>query len=243
MNKRKAQTIDNAVAKLKKTDAKRRANIPEHLRLTPEILAESSENQEKWAEAANSPFAGLSPIMADYARSGRLIEEWNQSRNQVRARMIMASKEESDALNNAFNNSSRNLAEAYAMAGLFAEAARVSPDAAQTAEYLAISQAVERDDDDSCTEECQPVYDANPTTLGHHESEVRHVWSIKHKSVMTLFRCNVCGGLNVKPAPAAVMAAKQRRARALEITRGMNPTQARAALTKADLTSATAFRR
>jgi hypothetical protein len=243
VNKRKAQKIDNAVAKLQKTDAARRANIPKHLRLTPEILAESTDNQQAWAEAANSPFAGLSPAMADYARSGRLIEEWSQSRNQVMGKMIMASKEESEALNNAYNNSSRNLAEAYAMAGLFAEAAGVHPDEATRAEYLAIAEAVARDDDDSCTEKCQPIYDLNPTTLGHHESEVRHVWSVKHKSIMTLFRCNVCGGLNVKPAPAAVTAAKQRRAQALEITKGMSPAQARAALTKAELTSATAFRR
>ena len=101
------------------------------------------------------------------------------------------------------NAAKGQLAEAWAMKGMYREAAELHPSQLHAERLLAIAEAIEQDDDETCA--CQPEKVMNPstqrTTVLHNENVDEIVYSSKHGRLMPLIRCR-CGLLNVKHAPA-----------------------------------------
>lgn len=208
-----------------------------HLKLTTERLAESAKNQAEWN---NSPHITVSPQMAHVQRARREAIEWLQAGRAVELELHRpnTTKAERKNLNVRFNHLMTLLAEALATCGNYAEALMVLPKhrVDLRREMEAVYKAIERPDDERCDEECEKAFTANPTVVTR-ERVHKYVFSVRHGAIIPVIACTSCGALNARPADGALAKQMEARARAVELTKGESPKEAKRILTEARLTS------
>lgn len=204
-----------------------------HRDLTPAKLAESAEDQEKWAAKAESPFIQESPQLAAFVRARRQIPEWQQSVDVIKADLRKRSikPDERAFLKERLIHFETVLAETLAMAGEYAEAAKVTPVKELREEYKRIVEAIKRPDDEQC--KCDQ---SNPNILTK-EGIVKWVWSKKHRQMMPLIACHHCGEWNVKPETPEISRLRGLRRQAEKMTEGQAPGRARETLERAKHTT------
>ena len=119
--------------------------------------------------------------------------------------------------------------EQLALLGRFDLAAQETPDPRLRDHYLAILDAVWRDDEgDGSWCECGDVHGsgehANLTVSQQYIAE--EVFSLKHGKVMPLLRCGGCGTLNVAALPDHVRELRSHRVKALQTAGHLSPDDA-----------------
>ena len=108
----------------------------------------------------------------------------------------------------------QRISEACAMQGKFEEAARVSPDAGMRAHYAGIAAAVKRGDAEAC--DCPALDKDNLPTAFVSE----RVYSEKHKRIMPLVKCSICGFQNVRTMPDELARMERERKKAHDEAKG-----------------------
>lgn len=153
-----------------------------------ELLALADLNQAKWRAAVQVPFANLTAKERERGRAAILIKEAEHS-----------------GLPESFGERSE-LAEAYAICGLFQKAAVVAPDVLQSKEFSMIHEAIFRDDSETCGCSLE------------HRFALRDVFSILTNDERTAVKCNKCGFLNVIPLPDDLHRQREARKLARQLT-------------------------
>lgn len=172
--------------------------LPEKWRVTPDLSSErekelldlADQTQAKWRAAVQVPYANLTATMRQRGRAAILIKE-----------------AEHLGLPESFGERSE-LAEAYAICGLFQKAADAAPDALQREEFRLIHEAIFcRDDAETCG--CSP----------EHRFALKDVFSILTNDERAAVKCNKCGFLNVIPLPDDLHRQREARKLARQLTR------------------------
>lgn len=204
--------------------------LPANLRLTDLNLAAVKAQERIWATTAASPYANTSSVEFERARSVRIAEELRATLADISRRIglaITTGEGNLDSLRADQLELKHQLAERYAVFGRYDLAAEVEPQTAYRDQYIAILEAVWRDDDVWC--ECEP-HRAQGTSSAQFTNKVavQDVWSIKHGVVMTLLRCNAkgCGFLNVGHLPSDLAAQRAHRATAQQVAGNLSPDEA-----------------
>lgn len=192
------------------TDDDKPWQLPEKFHIAPEakdrdakqleLLAAADEQQKEWREKFASPGV-LSPIDKQRGRALIIIDEYNARDCSLKGYVDVQLRE---------------LAEAFALVGRFDKAAEIHPDAYAVTDYFAISEALERDDNDDC---------------GHgtgRQSVKLDVFSISHVGVVSLVKCSQCEHVNGKPTPAHVDEARAVRSNIRSQLTGLHPLEAKA---------------
>jgi hypothetical protein len=238
------KSVDEKAVGHEKTPEERLANLPAHLRLTPEQLARAAADNARALAEANHPFALASPHERARARGVREAEEWGAALAQIEVALANALKSGTDdevlAAMNARRNALDHLSEAYAAQGRFDLAAAHAPDDARRKELEKLWHAVMRPDDEVCGEECRKKFDDDPTLLTK-ERVVHEVWSVKHNRVMPVVACH-CGEWNARALPAEIGRQRAARSRARTLTEGLKPADAAETLRRARLTTREVFK-
>lgn len=239
--------IDEDLIGKVKTSEERAASIPDFIKLTPEKLAESAENQKRWAALSNSPFLAAGKD-AERSRAVRLEHDWRETISVVRQSLSRTTDvAEIEALNNAYVNAARQLSEALATQGRYLEAAHYSKgvgDETLAKEHLDLHQAIDREDDETCGAECDLAFEKDKTRITK-EDPVAIIWSPRHNREVHVFRCNLCGGLNARPLnpqDRSMLDRRQKRRQASELVKGLSPTRAAETLRQSQLTTKDVFR-
>lgn len=117
-------------------------------------------------------------------------------------------------------------AEQLAILGRFDLAAQETPDPVFREHYIAILDAVMRNDEEHCG--CPEIRGSGEyskiTVPSFNQKE--EVYSIAHGRVVTLMSCSTCGFLNAIDTPKHVLGQKAHRARAAQLVSGMAPEDA-----------------
>lgn len=212
-----------------------------HLQLTAEKLAEAAKNQTEWN---NSPHLIVSPAMAQVHKARREALEWLQAARSVELELHQNhTKQERKNLQSRYNHLMTLLAEALAVCGNYKEALLVLPKhrVDLRREFEKVLRAIERPDEERCSEECKKAFDADPTKLTA-ESVEKYVLDPRTQRMTPMVRCASCGTLNVRAADGELAKQIQARSRAVELTKGKKPDEAKRILTEARLTSEQVFR-
>lgn len=179
-------------------------NLPAFLEMTPAQIAVSNRIQEEVRQALHGR------VQANQEEA-RLIRGIHAERAARATLDVLAKEKRRKGRSEAVKLHLAKLADAYAEQGRYTEAAKLHPVKARAKEYSAIEAAISRRDTDSCKCVGDEVTDpVSGKTL--HIPNVNHVidvYSIKHKRMMPLIRCEKCGHLNVRPLPE-VLAQRQR---------------------------------
>jgi hypothetical protein len=214
-----------------------------HFEISSEKLKESVENQAAWAAQSQSPYLGVSPEMATVYRAARAAKDWYDALE--RSNIALASsrnREQKKEIKATRDRYATMLAEALATLGHFDEALSVLPmgDKQRRKDYRTLKKALERPDSDTCSTKCQKAFDANPTLVtkdNHHAWQ----WDPRVNRLRSVIRCSQCGFLNVKDIPTEIVAHREARAKARQLSEGRNPHEAHEALRQAGLTSERVF--
>lgn len=212
-----------------------------HLQLTAEKLAESAQNQAEWN---NSPHVSLSPAMAQVHKARREALEWLQAGRVVELELHQPhTKQERKEIKARFNHLMTLLAEALAVCGNYDEALMVLPRhrVDLRREFERVRGAIDRPDDERCGEGCKRAFDADPTKVTA-ESVEKYVFDPRTQRMTPMIRCSSCGEVNVRMADGALAKQIEVRARAVELTKGKKPDEAKRILSEAKLTSEQVFK-
>lgn len=224
-------------------------DLPKKFQLTPDLLAKSDEEQARLAAAAALPFGSMSPQDAERARSVVIAENLRNTLDELKRQIGIAlttGKGNLEELREAVIAVRHQRAERLAICGRYDLATAEEPDPVYRDHYLAILEAVWREDDETCS--CEDVRGsgehANITVSRQYV--VEEIWSLKHGAVVPLVKCNVCGHLNAVPViPKQLQQQRALRAKALQLVgqpdaqgRVMSPEQAERTLTAQGHTAA-----
>lgn len=217
-------------------DADLLALPPEELqKKNPEMFAlwqRTQEEQKRMAEQFASPHARPSSQEIFRARSVQRAEELrntiariDQQIGQVLTGAIEGDLSELQSAKLALRH---RRAENLAVHGRYDLAFEVEPEAAYRDHYLAILDAIYRDDDEHCG--CGDIRGsgehANLTVPSFNAKE--DVWSLKHGRMITLMKCSMpgCGFMNAIDTPAHVKTLRSHRARAHQLAGKLSPEDA-----------------
>lgn len=213
----------------KNETSEERWELPEPLRVTPEMLAEIDRADREALARGQSPFLALSPQERERARAIQIAAEYEQALEHLDSLIKQGAKrkwptgrqkKELAAAREARPAVAAQLAEAYAASGRFDLAAEAHPDRKQKADYLRVWRAVFRDDAHWC--DCP-----KPLSGGTHTFVRQDIFSVKHDRFMPLLRCSNCKCLNVAPMPKEIVEQRAHRATAAQLVRGMKPDDAK----------------
>lgn len=170
--------------------------IPKWLQRTPEQQAADDRLQQRLRQTYG-PGLRLTPTERHLQRAVAV------ERSAVAQLNHLATDENADPKH--IQGAAAQLADARAAQGHYAEAAAIHPDPQHAARFLAIHDAIERPDDDTC--DCQPetvrTPDGKQVTI-QNENIDEMIFSRKHGNrLVSLIQCK-CGNLNAKPAPPAL---------------------------------------
>lgn len=177
----------------------------------PELLAKNEAWQRELALKASSPFASLSPADAERARAARMAEHLAGDLNRLNRKILEASISGDRVVANleaGHDAITARLAEAYATIGRYDLAAKTVPAGAQRNEYISILEAIHRDDSEFC--ECPPGRDFIKRDIVMPDGQQR------------VLRACQCGQMNVVAIPSHLAEQRGFRAKARQVTAGMN---------------------
>lgn len=215
--------------------------LPARFSLTKEMLAKSDEEQARLAATMALPFGSMSPQDAERARAVVIAENLRNTLDDLQKQIgvaITTGEGNLEELREAVIAVKHQRAQYLATIGRYDLAAQIEPQKEYRDHYLAILEAVWRDDEEVCS--CEDVRGsgehANITVPRHFISE--DIWSLRHSAVVSLVKCSVCGDMNAVPTPKHLQQQRALRAKALQLVgqpdaqgRLLSPEQAARALT------------
>lgn len=222
---------------------------PEELqKKNPEVYAlwqRTQEEQKRLAEQFASPHARPSSQEIFRARSVQRAEELrdtiariDQDIGQVLTGVAEGDLSELQAAKLALRH---RRAENLAAHGRFDLAFELEPEADYREHYLAILDAIYRDDSEHCG--CGDIRGsgehANLTVPSFNAKE--DIWSLRHGRMITVMKCTTCGFLNAIDTPAHVKELRSHRARAQQLAGKLSPEDALRVLTEKGQTTAKLF--
>lgn len=207
-----------------------------------DLWENAKQEQERLAARFASPHARLSSQEIFRARSVQRAEEVRNDierlNHQIAETLVTGGDGNIAELQAAKVALKHKRAEYLATHGRYDLAFEEEPDPQYREHYLAILDAVYREDDEWC--KCGPHRGsgehANITVSQQHVAE--EVYSLKHAKVMPLLRCGGCGTLNVAALPDHIRELRSHRSKALQIAGHLNPDEAAKKLVSIGHTSA-----
>ncbi len=198
----------------------------------PELFAlwQKVQADEKQLREAAASGATLSSQDAFRARAAQRAEEHRVTianlNKQIAEVIVNGAEGNLDELQAAKIAIRHRRAEQLALLGRFDLASQEEPDPVYRDRYLAILDAVMRDDGEWC--DCSDLHGSGEhshiSVTRQHISE--EVYSLKHAKVMPVIRCSGCGGLNVMDAPKHLLQQRAHRVRAKQIAGDLLPVDA-----------------
>lgn len=200
-------------------------------------------DEKRLAASAAMPFEQMSPQDAYRARAAQRAEELRVTISHVDedlGKALTTGEGDIAELQGAKLALHHRRAEFLSQTGRYDLAASEEPNPEYRDHYLAILDAVWREDDAHC---------GCPSVRGSGEfsevtvpswNAVEEVYSIKHGKIVSLMKCSQpsCGFMNAVVTPAHVKEQRAHRARAARIARGMSPEDAAQTLTAKGHTAA-----
>lgn len=198
----------------------------------PEMFAlweRTKKEQATLAVAAASPFGTMSPQDMERARSVTIAENLRDrlyGLNRLLSASIVSGGNDVDDLQVARIAVRHELAERQAVIGRYDLATENEPDPAYRDEYLAILEAIWRDDEETC--DCgEHRGSGQQAEISVPQSYVKmDVFSLKHAKVVSLMKCNKCGFMNAVDTPAEISRMRAHRARAQQLAGHLGPEEA-----------------
>lgn len=218
-----------------------RWTLPERYRLTPEMLAECDADQKRLAAAAVLPYGGMSPLDIERVRSVVLAENLrvtlDELEKQISRVIVTGEGGDLEELRTSRRALRHSLAERLAITGRYDLAAEIEPESAYRDRYVAILDAVLREDDEWCN--CGELRGSGEHVNLTVSQQVvdEEIFSIRHGQIMMLLKCNSCGFLNVSSLPNHIANQRSLRARARQVAGSLSPAEAEQELSKRGHTS------
>ncbi len=235
--------------------------LPEGRRLDPELIAlpdaefrkkdpamhklwhRTLDQQAELVRKVNSPGAALAPQDIHRAHASQMAEELSVVIERVKkerdAAVVGTGPGDPAELQGALLALQQRRAESLATIGRYDLAAQVDPRPEYQKHYLAILDALYRDDSERCEHtEIRGSGEQSKVTVPSF-NPVEDCWSIAHGRMVTLMKCSVpgCGFMNAIDPPEHVKRMRAYRARAHQLAGHLSPAAADAQLRKAGHTT------